>query len=37
MEDSKAVPVGLLVGQNETLVPIGSHTHPSEPIGDKTG
>jgi hypothetical protein len=35
IEDSKSVPVGSLVGQNETLEPIGSHTQPSEPIGDK--
>jgi hypothetical protein len=32
---SKSVPVGSPVGQNEPPVPIGSHTQPSEPIGDK--
>jgi hypothetical protein len=35
IEDSKSVPIGLSVGQNELLVPIGSHTQLSEPIGDK--
>jgi hypothetical protein len=29
------VPVGSPVGQNEAPVPIGSHTQPREPIGDK--
>jgi hypothetical protein len=32
---SKSVPVGSPVGQNEPPVPNGSHTQPSEPIGDK--
>jgi hypothetical protein len=35
MEDSKSVPVGSPVGQNEPPVPIGSHIQPSEPIRDK--
>jgi hypothetical protein len=35
MEDSKSVPVGSSVGQNEPPAPIGCHTQPSEPIGDK--
>jgi hypothetical protein len=35
MENSKSVPVGSPVGQNEPPVPIGSQTQPSEPIGDK--
>jgi hypothetical protein len=35
MEDSKSVPTGSPVGRNEPPVPIGSHTQPSEPIGDK--
>jgi hypothetical protein len=34
MED-KSVPVGSPVGQNEPPVLIGSHTQPSEPIGNK--
>jgi hypothetical protein len=34
MEDSKSVPVGSPVGQDEPPVPIGSETQPSEPIGD---
>jgi hypothetical protein len=33
MEDSKSVPVGSPVAQNEPPVPIGCHTQPSEPIG----
>jgi hypothetical protein len=33
--NSKSVPVGSLVGQNEPPVRIGSDTQPSEPIGDK--
>jgi hypothetical protein len=35
MEDNKSVAVGSPVAQNEPPVPIGSHTQPSEPIGDK--
>jgi hypothetical protein len=35
MEDSNSVPDGSPVAQNEPPVPIGSHTQPSEPIGDK--
>jgi hypothetical protein len=35
MDDSKPVPIGSPVGQNEPPVPISSHTQPSEPIGDK--
>jgi hypothetical protein len=33
--DDKSVPIGSPVGQNEPPVPIGSHTQPSEPIGDR--
>jgi hypothetical protein len=35
MEDRKLVHIGSLVGENEPPVSIGSHTQPSEPIGDK--
>jgi hypothetical protein len=35
MEDSKWAPIGSAVGQIEPLLPIGSHTQPSEPVGDK--
>jgi hypothetical protein len=35
MEDSKSVPVGSPVRQNEPLVRIGSHTQQSEPVGNK--
>jgi hypothetical protein len=35
MEDSNSVPVGPPVEQNEPPVPIGSHTQPSEPTGEK--
>jgi hypothetical protein len=35
MEDSKSVPVGSRVGQNEMPVPTGSRTQPSEPTGGK--
>jgi hypothetical protein len=35
MKDSKSVPIGSPVGQNERSVPIGSHVQPSDPIGDK--
>jgi hypothetical protein len=35
MEDSKPVPAGLPVGQNELPVPIGSHIEQSDRIGDK--
>jgi hypothetical protein len=35
MEDANSIPVGSPVGQNEPPVPIGSHTQPSEPIGDR--
>jgi hypothetical protein len=35
MEDSKSVPVGSLLGQNELQVPTGSHIQPNEPIGGK--
>jgi hypothetical protein len=37
MEDSKSVPAGSPVGQNEPSVPVGYHTQPREPIGDKNG
>jgi hypothetical protein len=33
--DSRSVPTGSPVGQNEPPVAIGSHAQPSEPIGDK--
>jgi hypothetical protein len=35
MKDSKSVPVGSPVTQNEPPLSIGLHTQPSEPIGDK--
>jgi hypothetical protein len=35
MEDSKSVPIGSPVAQNEPPVPIGCQTKPSEPIGQK--
>jgi hypothetical protein len=35
MEDSKSVPVGLPVGQNEPPLSIGCHTQSSEPIREK--
>jgi hypothetical protein len=35
IQDSKSVPTSSPVGQNEPSVPIGSHTQPSEPRGDK--
>jgi hypothetical protein len=35
MEDSKSVPVGSPVAQNEPPVPIGCQTQQNEPIGDK--
>jgi hypothetical protein len=35
MEDRKSVHVGSSIGHNEPAVPIGSHTQPSELIGDK--
>jgi hypothetical protein len=35
MEDSKTVPVGSPVERTKPSVPIGCHTQPSEPIGDK--
>jgi hypothetical protein len=35
LEDSKSVPVGLPVGQNEPPVPIGCHTQPGEQTGGK--
>jgi hypothetical protein len=35
MVDSKSVSVGSPVGHNESPVPIGSHTQPSEPIADE--
>jgi hypothetical protein len=35
MEDSKSVPFGLPVGQNELPEPTGSQTQLSKPIGDK--
>jgi hypothetical protein len=35
MEDRKSVLIGSPVEQKEPPVPIGSHTQPSEPIGDK--
>jgi hypothetical protein len=35
MEDNNPAPAGLPLGHNEPPVPTGSHTQPSEPIGDK--
>jgi hypothetical protein len=32
---NKSISIGSPIGQNEPPVPIGSHTQPSEPIGDK--
>jgi hypothetical protein len=35
MEDSESVPIDLPLGQIEPSVPIGCHTQPGEPAGDK--
>jgi hypothetical protein len=35
MEDSKTIPAGSPLGQNEPSVPICCHTQPGEPTGDK--
>jgi hypothetical protein len=35
MRKSNSVSIGSSVEQNETQVPIGPHTQPREPVGDK--
>lgn len=35
MEDTKSVPVGSHVAQNEPPIPSGPQTQPSEPVGDR--